>query len=163
MSGMETREKQTVVLTKKDATFLKTYIKKGVHSARCILRAKILLRSDGGETDIYIAKQEGCSRTMVKDVRVRYHKHGLNVALNDRPRSGQPSKLDTQAEAFLIATACSEAPLGSDHWTLELLRKKMIKEKKVKNISTVALWHRLNKQDIKPWREKNVVCGEINA
>lgn len=160
---METREKQTVILTKEDKRFLEIYIRKGVHSARCILRAKILLRSNKGETDIYITKQEGCSRTMARDVRVRYHKYGLDVALNDRPRSGQPPKLDAQAEAFLIATACSEAPEGSDHWTLELLRKKMIEKKKVKSISTVALWHRLNKQDIKPWREKNVVCGEVNT
>lgn len=160
---METREKQTVILTEEDTRFLKTYIKKGVHSARCILRAKILIRSNDGETDVSIARQEGCNRTTARDVRIRYHKHGIDVALNDRPRPGQPSKLDAQAEAFLIATACSDAPEGSDHWTLELLRKKMIEKKKVKNISTVALWHRLNKQGIKPWREKNVVCGEINA
>ena len=35
-----------------------------------------------------------------------------------------------------------------------------IKDKKVKTISTVALWHRLKDRKIKPWREKNVVRAD---
>ena len=157
------KPKQKVVLKRKDKQFLETYIKKGLHNARCITRAKILLRSHAGETDVYIANQEGCTRTMSRDVRIRYNKYGLNVALYDRPRSGQPPKLDAKAEAYLIATACSDSPEGSDHWTLALLQEKMIADKKVESISTVALWHRLKKHDIKPWREKNVVYSEANT
>jgi MoxR-like ATPase len=151
--------KQEVMLSRKDTELLKVFVKKGIHSAREITRAKILLRSNRKETDVFIAAQEDCSRSMVKDVRIRYSTHGLDFALYDRPRSGQPPKLDAKTEAFLIATACSDAPEGNDHWTLELLREKMIKDKKVESISTVTLWNRLNSQGIKPWTEKNVVCS----
>ena len=154
-----TNTKRIVLLSAEDRNILTTFTKKGTHKARCITRAKILLRSDRGETDVSIQHHEGCGRTMVKDVRARYCAGGIEVALFDRPRSGQPPKLDEHAEAYLIATACSEAPEGHDHWTLELLREKMITEKKVKSISTVALWKRLDKKGIKPWVEKNVVCS----
>jgi hypothetical protein len=60
----------------------------------------------------------------------------------------------------LVAIVCSDPPAGNDHWTLELLQKQMIKDKKVKSISTVALWKRLNNRGIKPWREKNAVRSD---
>lgn len=88
---------------------------------------------------------------------------GLTRALYDAARPGQPPKLDDNAEAHLVAIACSDPPQGSDHWTLELLRQRMIQDGKVTDISTVALWKRLKKRGIKPWREKNVVHSHADA
>jgi len=38
--------------------------------------------------------------------------HGLETALKDRPHPAKPCKLNAIAEAFLIATACSDASAG---------------------------------------------------
>jgi hypothetical protein len=87
----------------------------------------------------------------------------MDRALYDAARPGQAPKLDTKAEAHLVAIACTDPPEGSDHWTLELLQERMISDGKVDSISTVAIWKHLSKRGIKPWREKNVVHSEADA
>ena len=152
-----------IVLTKAERATLRTLLSKGRHSARELMRARVLLKSADGIPQIRIANDEDINRSTVKDIRERFDEGGLDRALYDAPRSGQPPKLDDKAEAHLVALACSDAPEGRDHWTLELLQKQMIKDKQVKTISTVALWHRLNNRGIKPWREKNVVRSETHT
>jgi transposase len=118
------------------------------------------LKSSYGATDEEIAKEEGVHSTTIERIRGRYDSLGLEGALYDAPRPGQPRKLDSKAEKYLIAVACTDPPEGRDHWTLELLAKKMITDKKVKTISSVAVMHYLHANDTKPWREKNVVHTE---
>lgn len=154
---------RAIALTRTERVTLRTLLSKGRHSARELMRARVLLKSDDGISQIQIAGDENINRSTVKDIRDRFTNGGLDRALYDAPRSGQPSKLDDKAEAHLIALACSDAPEGRDHWTLELLQQQMIKDKKVKTISTVALWHRLKNRKVKPWREKNVVHPEGHA
>ena len=121
------------------------------------------MKSAAGMKDVDIAQDVGTTARTVERIRARYAEGGIGRALCDAPRSGQPTKLDEQAEAHLVALACSDPPEGSDHWTLELLQKKMIEDKKVKEISTVTLWKRLTSRGIKPWREKNLVHSESDA
>jgi len=152
-----------IALTRAERATLRTLLKKGTHKARELTRARVLLKSADGMAQARIANDENVNRSTVKDVRDRFREGGLERALRDAPRSGQPRKLDDKAEAHLIALACSDAPEGRDHWTLELLQRQMIRDKKVKAISTVALWHRLKNRAVKPWREKNVVHPEGHA
>lgn len=150
----------TVFLSAEDRAHLRAMLRKGEGKARVINRARIILKLDQGVADERVAADAFVSRKTVGRIRGRLKSGGLALALHDLPRPGQPSKLDDRAEAHLVALACSDAPQGRDHWTLKLLQKQMIKDKKVKTISTVALWHRLNKRKIKPWREKNVVHSD---
>ena len=39
------------------------------------------------------------------------------LALSERPRQGNQPKLNGKAEAFLVATACSEPPAARKRWT----------------------------------------------
>ena len=153
----------TIYLSAEDRTRLRTMLRKGDEKARVTNRARILLALDQGTSTERVAYEAFVSTKTIGRMRERFDEGGLMRALYDLPRSGQPTKLDTKAEAHLVALACSDAPEGRDHWTLELLQKHMIKDKRVKSISTVALWHRLNKRKIKPWREKNVVYTERNS
>src|SRR5690242_4604007 len=75
-------------------------------------RSDILLRAHEGDTDQEIADDLGVHVGTVGRVRRRFAEHGLDVALNDRPRSGAPPKLDGKQEAMVIALACTEAPQG---------------------------------------------------
>ena len=136
---------------------------RGNHPARVIKRAHALQKSAEGWTDAAVAEYIETSKRTVEHIRTRFAEGGLERALYDAKRSGQPKKLDEKAEAHLVALACSDAPEGRDHWTLELLQKRMIEDRQVKTISTVALWHRMRDHDLKPWREKNVVRPEDHA
>lgn len=162
---MKTKHKHTIQLSRKELVQLQNIIKKGKHNARTVTRARILLLSHKGGGKDAMARMLGVNRTTIQDVRDRYRNKengGLNRALYDAPRSGQPRKIDDMTEAHLVATACSTPPDGRERWTLEMLQRKLKKDKK-KNVSTVAIWHHLNNREIKPWREKNVVHPYSNA
>jgi transposase len=60
-------------------------------------------------------------------VRARCRDRGSALAaLNDLPRTGQPKKISGAHEAFVIATACTDAPDGHAHWTLHALKDKLL-------------------------------------
>jgi len=138
-------------------------ISRGKHSVRVVKRARVLLQSAQGVIDKQIAEQVSYAVSTVERIRYRFFKGGIERALYDAPRPGQPKKLDDKADAFLVATACSDPPEGSNRWTLELLQKELIKGNKIKTISTVTIWEHLNNRGIKPWLEKNVVYPESNT
>ena len=46
-------------------------------------------------------------------------------------------RLDGETEAYLVAYACSEPPLGQGRWTLGLLADKMVELNHVESLSTV--------------------------
>jgi putative transposase len=146
-----------ITLTQSERTTLATMLKKGLHRSRELMRARVLMKSADGMTQVQIAHEEDINRSTVKDICIRFDAGRLTSAIYDAPRSGQPQKLSDTAEAHLVALACSDAPEGRDHWTLELLQHQMLKDKQIESISTVSLWHTLNRRNIKPWREKNVV------
>jgi transposase len=149
--------KHTVVLRESERKYLWDITRKGKRSARVISRAKILLKSDEGWKDIEIAEELEITTRTTENIRARFAKGGLDRALYDAPRSGQPQKLDDKAEAHLVALACSDPPEGRDRWTLELLQKRMVADKQVASISDVCVLRYLTKRNVKPWVEKNVV------
>lgn len=156
------QHKHTIQLSKKERSHLDSIIHKGKRNTRVVTRARILLRSHEGIGKDALAKELGIGRSTVQRIRDRYRDGGMTHALEEDPRSGQPKKLNDKAESYLIATACSEPPEGSDHWTLELLAQQLMKEKRVQRISSVAVMHYLHRNDVKPWREKNVVYSGSN-
>ncbi len=154
---MNKNQKYIIKLSPRQKAQLHNITRKGKHNARVIMRARTLLESAKGLSAVKVASRVGTTDRTVERIRARFGEGGLDSALYDAPRPGQPPKLDDSAEAHLIAVACSDPPNEYDHWTLELLRERMIRDGKVKNISTVTLWNHLNDRQIKPWREKNVV------
>jgi transposase len=157
------KHKHIIQLSRQELAEIQSIIRRGKHGARVITRARILLLSHRGKSKDVIAAELEINRSTVQDVRNRYREGRLERALYDAPRPGQPPKLDDTAEAYLVAIACSEPPQGMHHWTLVRLQKRMIEDKQVKTISTVAIWKHLKNRGIKPWREKNVVHPEAHA
>jgi len=155
--------KHIIQLSRKELTHLQSIIRRGKRNARVVTRARILLLSHEGKSNNVIAHQLDVNASTVQNVRNHYREGGLERALYDAPRSGQPPKITDAGEAHLIALATSIPPEGATRWTLELLKERMIQDGKVKNITTVALWKRLRQRHIKPRREKNVVYSEHHA
>ncbi len=132
-------------------------VRKGKQEARVMNRARILLKLAQGKDEEAVAEDVFMSKDTVRRIRLRYNDGGLQRALYDLPRSGQPPIVTTTVEAHLVAVACSNPPKGRARWTLELLAKKLVTDGKVVRISSTAILNHLRKRGIKPWREKNVV------
>jgi transposase len=113
-------------LSDKERQLLMDLTRKGEIKARKFKRAMILLKADEGLTDEQIMAALNISRPCVERTRKRFVADGMERALNEDPRPGQKRKLDGRAEATLIATACSDAPDGHEHWTLRLLAGKLV-------------------------------------
>jgi transposase len=152
-------EKIPVLLTTEDTQFLRNILSRGTHKARAIIRARILLFSYQGKTNKEIVDALGCAPRIICDVRSRYRTtRSVKQTITDAPRPGQPKKITADHEAFVIATACTDAPDGHDHWTLNALREKLIATyDDLHSISHERIRHILIASDLKPWREKNVV------
>ena len=146
-------KKYRVKLSKSNRKYLSRFIKTGIARAREILRARILLLADEsqgrkGKKDAEIAKEvHVCLRT-VAATRERYVQGGLERALRDLPRSGQPPRLSGRDEAKLTAIACSKPPQGRDRWTIRLLADRMVELKIVDHIAPETVRKALKKTSL---------------
>jgi hypothetical protein len=125
-----------VQLTAEEEKQLKDIVSKGVHPARQIIRARILLllneQTDGEGKPVKapeqtaVAKQCGCHTILVYRVSKEYVREGLERVLNRKKRETPPvpAKVTGEIEAKIIALSCSEPPEGYSRWTLRLLEEK---------------------------------------
>jgi len=152
-----------VKLSETDQVTLQDMVSKGVHPARQINHARILLMAEQGQTIAATAKLLGLSNQTVFNVRRQYVQNGLECALNEQPRPGQLPKLTGKDEALLIATACTDAPIGHEHWTMRLLADKLVELDVVDSISASTVWNVLNKHEVKPWLKEQWCIAKIDG
>jgi transposase len=144
-------KKYIVTLEPEERELLQQLIRKGKAAARKLTRARILLKADSsagqpGWTDEQIAQALDIHYTTVANVRRRWVEQGLEAALNRRPPTRQyERKLDGEAEAHLIALACSGPPEGHQRWTLRLLADKMVELRYVDSVSHETVRQTLKK------------------
>jgi putative transposase len=111
------------------------YVQGGHKSARAITRSRILLLADKHMSAEEIIDTLGVDRKTIYRVCKNYHEHGVEQALQEKVRSGAPSKIDGRLEATLTMLACSTPPEGSARWTLQLLTDRLIELKAIDSIS----------------------------
>jgi len=123
-------------LTHEEREHLLAFISKGKAPARALLKARILLKADAGApgeswTDGRIAEALETNITMIERVRARFVTEGLEAALARKKRQTPPIEpiFDGEAQAQLIALACSEPPEGYAHWSIRLLAEKAVERK----------------------------------
>ena len=92
-----------------------------------------------------IAAALDVSQRTVYGVKRRYADGGLDDVLLDRVQVNRFRKLDEKGEAHLIALACSDAPEGHDHWTLQLLADRMVELGVVESLSHETVRLKLKK------------------
>ena len=138
-----------IYLTDSERTQLEQRIKSGVHPARVIARARVLLlldRSQGEKRTLHeVAESAMVSQGTVLNIKKRYLAGQLDRALYDLPRPGAVPKIDGEVEARLTVLACSEPPEGYERWTLRLLAQELVSLELVDSISHVAVGNVLKK------------------
>lgn len=120
------RKPHRIKLSADELRSLKTSLTKGPTSARIQTRARILDLLHRQRAPMDISAVLGVGVATVFNIKRRYLTEGLNAALHDKPRSGQPCRIDGKARAKITALACSAAPTGHTRWTLRLLADKAI-------------------------------------
>ncbi len=134
MAGKEILVKKYVVrLSAEEREQLKALIRKGKSPGKQQLKARILLKadvSDAGEgwSDSQIIDSLETSVSMVYRARKQLVEEGFEAVLSRKPRATPPvpKTFDGEAEAKLIALACSAPPKGRARWTLRLLENKVV-------------------------------------
>lgn len=114
------------VLSEADQTTLDLLVSKGKESVRKLNRARALQFSHQGQHPEQISTLLGISVATVYNLRKRYREDGLERAIGEKDRPGQPRKVTAKVEAEITAIACSEAPDGSVRWTVNLINKRLI-------------------------------------
>lgn len=141
-------KKYIVKLAQTERENLQTLIRQGKQSARQLSRARILLLSDEGNIDQDIADALHVHVNTVERIRAKFVEGGVEFALRDRPIPGARRKLDGEAEAFLVATACSDAPNGRANWTMQLLADELVRLELVDDISDETVRRTLKKTQL---------------
>jgi len=140
-----------VTLTAEERSCLQGLLSKGKAAAHKQLHARILLKADvsgGGKewTDEQVAEALDTSRPTVERVRQRFVEDGLEAALNRKKGPAPPPRvMDGEAEAHLIALACSPPPQGRARWTLHLLADRMVQLRYVEHVSHETVRQTLKK------------------
>jgi len=149
-----------VALKGRDRKRVRVLLRKGQTSARVIRRAQILEMLDDGRSPNEVARLLKMSGTTVRSVGWRYVKEGLDKALTERPRPGQPRLLNEKDETRIIAMVCASPPEGHAQWSVRLIAEEAMQRRLVPRVGRETIRVLLKSHDLKPWREKNVVHSQ---
>lgn len=129
------RKEIKIRLKRSEKTFLEEFLKKGNRKARAIARANILLMANKGMSTGSIVDAIGTHRQSVWRIKNRYMAEGLDKALHEKARPGQPRKYTEKHEAEIIALACTDPPKGRRRWTIQLLTDALGGRKNFKTVN----------------------------
>jgi transposase len=108
-------------------------------------RARIVLLAGHGYPNAEISERTGASRPTVILWRRRYAEAGLG-ALEDRPRSGRPKRIDP-LEIVIRTLEPPPERLGVTHWSSRLLAKEL----RISNATVATVWQ---DYELQPWRRE---------
>lgn len=153
-------QKYIVTLTAEEHTSLEELIAKGKTQGYRIRHAQILLKLNEIPENrkwTYTAIQEayGATPYTISQIAKRFVTEGLEAALGRKEQQNRHRKVDGNVEAHMLAIACSEAPEGRDHWTLQMIADELVRLGVVDSISDTAVMNTLKKTNSSPGRKKN--------
>jgi transposase len=139
-----------VTLSTQERQYLQKIVESGTDRARKITRCRVLLLADAakGKTDEEISDALGVCLATIFNIRRRYHQKGLEWAIQEAPRSGQPPKFNGTSMAKITAIACSKPPEGHARWSLRLLADRVIALDIVESISYQSIRNILKKTNL---------------
>ena len=150
---MKRNEIQLTIAQRKQ---LKKFSKTGVHSAKLIKRAEIILLLDTSEsgkavTFDEISRRLDVSKTTIANVKKDFFAaENIKAFLERKKRTTPPvaPKITGDVEARIIALACSEVPEGCARWTVRLIADKCIELQIIDSISFKSVQRLLKKHNL---------------
>lgn len=131
-----------IKLSSEERSDLEELSRKRNAAAHKVLKARALLLCDESEDgeglkDPEIIEKLGIAPATLQRLRQRCCEVGPLEALERKKQVGMSRlrKLDGEGQARLTKLACSEAPEGSNRWTLRLLADKLVELEVVESIS----------------------------
>ena len=145
-----------IKLTSEQRKELENFCTKGVHSARLVTRARIILLLDTSEgrkavTFDEIVKCLGISMTTITNTKRTFlSAESISAFLQRKKRETPPvaPKITGDVEAKIIALACSAVPKGYAKWTLKLLADKSVELNYIDSISDTSVNRLLKKHNL---------------
>ena len=139
-----------VELNPQERRSLRERIASGADRARTLTRCRILLLADKakGKTDAEISDALDVCLATVFNIRKRYCREGLERAIGEAARSGQPAKFKGKSMARITALACSKPPEGYGRWSLRLLADRIVELNIVEDISYQSVRNILKKTNL---------------
>ena len=126
------------------------FIRRGKANARTLTRAHILLKDGEGWTIARLSETFNVSPATVSNIRQRYREGGINAVLTDKKQEKRRRALSGAAEAILVAVACSPVPDGHDHWTVRMIRDKLVEMGVVDQVSHGTVHNAMKKMNLSP-------------
>src|ERR1700719_1970272 len=150
-----------IQVKRKDLGQIGKLLRGGIQQVRVVLRALALQQLGRGITAPQVAQTIPLTPKAIRQIAHRYNSNGLDRALYDKQRPGAQQVLDDSQKQRIIAMVCSSAPEGRARWTVRLIVEEAIKRKLVPDVGRETIRVLLQSHELKPWREKNVVCGGV--
>ena len=135
---------------------IEKFSRTGVHSAKLIKRAQIILLLDTSKSTKKVKFEEiahrlSVSMTTITKVKTAFIKSASVSAFLQRKKRDTPPvqpKITGEIEARIIALACSEVPEGCARWTVRLIAEKSVELKLVESLSHMSVHTLLKKHSL---------------
>jgi putative transposase len=137
-----------IQLNKKELRYLEAQKKTGNLSLRKYNRINILLLLHKGKKNTEIEDFLGVDRITIWRTKKRYREQGIENALEEEKRPGQPKKYSTDHEAELAALACGPSPKGRKRWTVRLLTQTLKSKPGFESINRESVRLALKKMNV---------------
>ncbi len=131
----------------------------GVQQVRVVLRALALRHLATGVSATEAAERVRLTPKTVRAIARRYRQGGLDRALYEKARPGREPLLDASSRQRIVAMACGKPPRGAARWSVRLIAAEAVKRKLVPRVGRETVRVLLQRHELKPWREKNVVSA----
>jgi transposase len=135
---------EPLVLAGEERRTLENWVRRRSTAQALALRARIVLASARGGSNLAVAARLGVNRKTVARWRARFLRERLD-GLSDDPRPGVPRSItDAQVEEVVVRTL-EEVPEGATHWS----RRELAKQAGISSSSVHRIWRAFGLQ---PWR-----------
>ena len=139
---------EKVSLTKSDLSYLELFKNTGKKSLREFNRVNILLLLDKGKKNSEIEDFLNVDRITIWRTKKKYLEFGIELALQEEERPGQPVKYTIDHQTELASMACGPCPAGRRRWTVRLLTKELKKKQGLEKISRETVRLSLKKMNV---------------
>jgi len=150
-----------IILSAEERTQLEKLAKSQTEEHRKVQRAKIIMMSSEGMSNLVISSNIGVHRNTVSNIINKYLTGGFEYAINDHKRSGKPSVITDEEKAWITNIACSrpaEFGYAQELWTYKKLQEHIQSHcsqagySGLSNLSKSTVYDILEQSEIKPHR-----------